>query len=88
MNKDVSVKFFYYQLQVDRTVGDSREKFLFDLTDFATMMKPMDLEGRNWLYNGDTIRLKKINMDENDLLLMQFERLTDSALPYIAKPSK
>lgn len=88
MNKDVSVKFFYYQLQVDRSIGESREKFLFDLTDFAILMKEMDIERRNWLYKGDTIRLKKFTMDENDLLLMQFERLTDSALPYIAKPSK
>lgn len=81
------VKFLYYQLTVDRLEKTKRKKFLFDLTEFASMMKEKNIEERNWEYNGDTIRLKKFSFDENDILHMQFERLNDIDIPYIATPS-
>lgn len=79
------VKFLYFQLTVDRKEDNCRKKMLFDLTEFAGEMHDRDLNDRNWNYNGEQIRLKKSYMDENDLLLLQFEKLTTDSLPYIAK---
>lgn len=87
-NNSVLVKFLYFQLTVDRIVDKSRKKMLFDLTQFAEKVKELDLNARSWKYNGDPIRLKNFRVDENDLLLMQFERLTNNAMPYIAKASE
>lgn len=84
---NISVKFLYFQLKVDRVLDGERQKMLFDLTEFAESVRELNLDERSWEYNGDPIRLKTFRVDENDLLLMQFERLTDNALPYIAKTS-
>lgn len=79
------IKFFYYQLTVDRKIGDGRRKMLFDLTEFATLLKDKTLEERNWEYHGEQVRLKVFQIDENNILHMQFERLTNNGMPYIAK---
>lgn len=84
---NISVKFLYFQLKVDRVLDGERQRMLFDLTEFAESIRELKLDERSWEYNGDPIRLKTFRVDENDLLLMQFERLTDNALPYIAKTS-
>ncbi|GFH40215.1 DUF6731 family protein [Lactococcus insecticola] len=79
--------FNYYQLFVDRKVGEERKKFLFDLSQWATdIMEPItSVEEKNWDFGGDTVRLQKQTLNEHNQLEMQFMRLSETQMSYVGK---
>jgi len=81
------IRFLYYRLFVSRKENGKRTRKLFDLSEWSTevMQSIPNIENRNIEFGGDTIRLQKQWINEEELVELQFNRLSVTNTSYIAK---